>query len=84
YEKTFKHIFPVYNMEKSWFNPKKIVGFFAVVLLVTGFFLLDKGISGNVILDGGYTLNPLSLIGLIIVLCAAVLTVYVIKKDNRK
>ena len=71
-------------MERSWFNAKKIAGIFAAVFLVAGFLLLDKGMSGNVILNGEYTSNPLSLIGLIIVLCAAVLTAYVIKKDNTK
>mgnify|MGYP001563518622 CR=1 FL=1 len=71
-------------MKKSWLNVKKIAGVFAAVFLVAGFLLLDKGISGNVVLDGEYTSNPLALIGLIIVLFAAVLTAYTIKKDNKE
>ena len=69
-------------MEKSLFSVKKVVGVFAAVFLIAGFLLLDKGISGNVVLDGEYAANPLSLIGLIIILFAAILTAYVIIKDN--
>lgn len=69
-------------MKKSLFSVRKIVGVFAAVFLIAGFLLLDKGISGNVVLNGEYTSNPLSLIGLIIILFSAILTAYVIIKDN--
>ena len=71
-------------MEKSLFSAKKIVMLFAAVLLMVGFLLIDRGISGNVVLDGEYTSNPLSLIGLVIILFSAILTAYVIIKDNSK
>ena len=59
---------------------KKVISSFALVALVAGFFFLDKGITGNVVLNGENPLDIISLIGLVLVFCSAALTFYVLKK----
>ncbi len=64
----------------SWLKAKKVTGLFAAVALVAGFLFLDSGITGNVVLNGGNGFNILSLIGLLLILCSAILTVYTIRR----
>ena len=59
---------------------KKIISSFAVAALVVGFFFLDKGITGNVVLNGESAFDIISLIGLALVFCSAALTWYALKK----
>jgi len=74
-----KHI--TNTMENSWFKEKKVTAIFAAVAFFTGFLFVDRGsISGNIILDGSYSFNIVSLIGLLLVLCSAVLAAYTIRK----
>ena len=65
----------------KWFKTKKVAAVFAAVSFVIGFLFLDKGITGNVILDNKYPVDFISLIGLLLVLCSAILAVYIIKKE---
>jgi len=70
-------------MEKlKWFKTKKIAAVFAAVAFVIGFLFLDKGITGNVILDNKYPVDVISLIGLLLILCSVILAVYLIKKEQ--
>ncbi len=64
----------------KWFKTKGIVAVFAAVAFFIGFLFLDKGITGNVILDNKYPVDFISISGLLLVLCSAVLAVYLIKK----
>ena len=64
----------------KWFKTKSVAAVFAVVAFVVGFLFLDKGVTGNVILDNKYPVDVVSLIGLLLVLCSAILAVYIIKK----
>jgi hypothetical protein len=64
----------------KWFKTKKVAAVFATVSFVIGFLFLDKGITGNVILDNQYPVDFISLIGLLLVLCSAILAVYIIKR----
>jgi hypothetical protein len=64
----------------KWFKTKKIAAVFAAVAFVIGFLFLDKGVTGNVILDNKYPVDFISLIGLLLILCSAILAVYLIKK----
>jgi len=64
----------------KWFKAKSVAAVFAAVAFVTGFLFLNKEITGNVILDNKYPVDFISLIGLLLVLCSAVLVVYIIKK----
>jgi len=62
------------------FRTKCVAAILAAVMFVVGFLFLDKGITGNVILDHKYSVNVVPLIGLLLVLCSAILAVYIIKK----
>ena len=65
----------------KWFKTKKVAAVFAAVSFVIGFLFLDKGITGNVILDNQYPVDFISLIGLLLILCSAILAVYIIKRQ---
>ena len=65
----------------KWFKTKRVAAVFAAVSFVIGFLFLDKGITGNVILDNKYPVDFISLIGLLLVLCSAILAVYIIKRQ---
>lgn len=68
-------------MKKAkWFKTKSVAAVFAAVAFVTGFLFLNKGTTGNVILDNSHPVDFISLIGLLLVLCSAILAVYIIKR----
>ena len=68
-------------MKKTkWFERKDIAAVFAIAAFVVGFLSLDKGITGNMILNNNYPVNVTSLIGLLLVLCSAILAIYIIRK----
>ncbi|HEB46885.1 MAG TPA: hypothetical protein ENI22_00255 [Candidatus Pacearchaeota archaeon] len=62
--------------KKNWFGAKKLTASFAAVSLIVGFLFLDKGVTGNVIINNQNPVNVVSLIGLLLVFCSAVLAVY--------
>jgi hypothetical protein len=64
----------------KWFKAKSIAAVFAAVAFVIGFLFLDKGVTGNIILENKPPVDFVSLVGLFLVLCSAVLAVYIIKK----
>ena len=66
--------------KENWFKQKKITGTFGLVALATGFLLLNKGITGYATSEIQNTSNPLSLIGLLLILCSGILAAYSIKK----
>ena len=72
----------IINMvENNWFKGKELTAMFAAVAFFTGFLFVDRGsISGNVIVDNAPSLNAVSLIGLLLVLCSTILTAYTIRK----
>ena len=66
--------------KKNPLRTKKVLASFAGVALVAGFLFLDKGITGNVVLNGRAPIDFLSLIGLALVFCSAVLAAYSLKR----
>ena len=66
--------------KRKLFKTKGVAAVFAAVAFVAGFLFLDKGTTGNVILDNSPSFNAISLIGLLLVFCSAILAVYIIKK----
>lgn len=60
---------------------KGLAAVFSLVSLITGFFFMDRSITGNVVLNGNSpSFDPLSFIGLCLVLCSGALALYVVKK----
>ncbi len=64
----------------KWFKTKSVAAVFAVVTFVVGFLFLDGGVTGNVILENTSSFDFISIIGLLFVLCSAILTIYILKK----
>jgi len=69
-------------MKNNWFKEKKVTITFAAVAFFTGFLFVDRGsISGNVIVDNTpFLSSTVSLVGLLLVLCSAILVAYTIRK----
>ena len=69
-------------MNKSGFlNSKKIAAVLAVASIFTGFFLLDQGTTGNVVINGSAPIiDTGSIIGLVLVFCSAILAFYSVRK----
>ena len=53
---------------------------FAIVALFTGFLFLNSSLTGNAIIKNTFPIQPLSVIGLLLVLCAIVLGIYTIRR----
>ena len=69
------------NQRFDWFKTKKVIASFAIIALVGGALFLNHSITGNIILSDKYSFNLVSLIGLLLVLCAVILGAYLIKKN---
>lgn len=67
-------------IKQSWFKRHKIAGVLAGVFFIVGFLFIDKSVTGNVVLEQGYYINPISLVGLLFIFCSAVLTLHAIKR----
>lgn len=73
--------------KKSFFERKSVVAAFGVIALFAGFFFLNVGflnlgLTGNVINSEYVSVNFLSVIGLLLIVCAAVLIIYSIVKEE--
>ena len=69
-------------MEKtSWFKRKRVTGGFSMVSIIAGFLFLNQGsITGNVIVDSQPVFNMLSVVGLLLIFCSAILAFYTLRK----
>jgi len=69
-------------MSESFFKQKKVTAGFAAASLVFGFLFLfiNNGITGNAVLNDKYSLNLLSLVGLLLIFCSAILAAYSLRK----
>ena len=68
------------NKEENFFKKKGVAASFAVVALAGGFLFINKGITGNIILSSRYSFSLFSIIGLLLVVCSAILGAYSIWK----
>lgn len=68
---------------KSLLEKKKIVGIFSFLSLITGFLLLDKGMTGNVIIDNTPSFDIMSFIGLVLILCSFILAMSITKLNKK-
>ena len=69
-------------MEKiNIFKRKKVVWGFALASLIGAVAFANKGITGNSVLNEGATFNPVSLIGILLIICFVILVIYYIKSN---
>ena len=66
--------------QENFFKRKKVAAGFSVFALVSGFTFLNKGITGNVILNGKPVFDIVPFIGLLLVFFSAIMALYAIKK----
>ena len=63
------------------FNTKKVTIVFAIIALIFGYlFIIQSTITGDLILNLGYSLNLLKIIGISLILCSIILGMYSLKK----
>lgn len=67
-------------MEKKFFAIKGVTWFFGIIAIIAGFIFLDSSVTGNAIANNPSSVNLLSLIGLVLVVCSAVLISYSVRK----
>jgi hypothetical protein len=78
--KLFKRERSKDNMERKFFERKGITWIFAVIAVFSGFLFLDSGVTGNVIVNKQSTINLVSIIGLLLIVCSTILIAYSVKK----
>ena len=62
-------------------NTKKVTIVFAIIALIFGYlFIIQSTITGDLILNLGYSLNLLKIIGISLILCSIILGMYSLKK----
>ena len=67
-------------MKEKFFAKKGVTWTFAAIALVSGFLFLDSTPTGNVIVNRQDSMNLLSIIGLLLIACSAILIAYSAKK----
>ena len=67
-------------MKESFFQTRKTTAFFAIIGLVWGSILMNKNITGKIVLEELSPFDLLSLIGMLLILCSIVVGVYSLKK----
>ncbi len=68
------------KMENNFLIKKEITWAFAIIAVISGFWFLDSGFTGNAIVNKQIPVSFLSLIGLLLVACSAILIAYSVKK----
>ncbi len=76
-------------MEKqSFFEKRSVVATFGILALLGGFYFINTSllatgrVTGNTITNMLYPINLVSVIGLLLIICSAILIVYAIVKKN--
>jgi len=67
------------KIKKNWFAKRGVIMGFAVISSLTGFLFMNHTITGNVILNENYPFTIVSVIGMLLVICAIILAVYNMK-----
>lgn len=67
-------------MKESFLTKRNVTWIFAIISIISGFFFLDSGPTGNIIINKQSSISILSIIGLLLIACSAVLITYSVKK----
>lgn len=78
------------NKTPSFFQKKSIVATFGIISLLAGFFFLNYGtyniftgkVTGNFVSSNYLPINFVSTIGMLLILCSAILIIYAIVKKE--
>lgn len=73
-------------MKQSFFQKRSVVAAFGIIALIAGSIFVQTskpgGVTGNIILSDVYAFNLISLVGLLLIICSAVLIVYAVVKRS--
>lgn len=64
----------------SWFKTKIVMGIFSALFFTSGILFINKKITGNVVIENSDSLNLIPIVGILLILCSAILVFYSIKK----
>jgi Mg2+ and Co2+ transporter CorA len=67
---------------ESILKQKKVVGLFAVIGIIGGIFFTGTEITGNVILTENTKINLIPIVGILLLVCSAILLTYILKKKE--
>lgn len=68
------------SKKQNFFKTKLATIFFAMIALIGGLAFLNQNFTGNAILSENDSGSLLSLIGILLILCAIILALYSVKK----
>jgi len=76
------------NQDKSFFQKRSVVAAFGIIALIAGFLFLNLGavvpltgrVTGNIVLNNFYPFSFISIIGMLLILCSAILIIYAFVK----
>ena len=75
------------KQKQSFFQKRSVVATFGILALLGGFYFLNESVftgkvTGNVISSNVFPFNLISIIGMLLIICSAILIVYVIDKKK--
>ena len=68
------------SKKQSFWESTPVTSTFALAAFTGGILFLNRTITGNTIFSDNYTFNLISIIGLLLIMCGIILTVYTLKK----
>ena len=77
--------------KESFFQKRKVAASFGVAALLFGFYFLNAGfglnlftgrVTGNYVAEGTNIINATNLIGMVLIVCSAILIIYAIVKKE--
>lgn len=73
--------------KQSFFQKRSVTAIIGIIALLGGFYFLNSSIltgtvTGNTITSNVYSFNFVSIIGILLILCSAILIVYAIVKQG--
>ena len=71
----------------NFLQKKSVVATFGIIALLAGFYFLNAGsisgrVTGNSIMNQFYPLSLISIIGMLLILCSAILIIYAIVRKK--
>ncbi len=69
-------------VKQSWLKEKRVIRVLALISFISGFlFIKNSGITGNVVVNHYQPVSTLSIVGLLLMFCSVILTIYTLKKE---
>lgn len=70
------YFYPKMKKEKEFFKNKKTIVITGIISFIGGIFFITKRVSGNIISSDYYSFNLVGIIGILLIICSAILFYY--------